>query len=57
MPAKGVVDRQRVAEGLIASARTHAQEVGERLQTNLGATVRLTPPKRRAAESSRRTEG
>jgi len=35
MPAKGVVDRQRVAEGLIASARTHAQEVGERLQTNL----------------------
>jgi hypothetical protein len=39
MPTKGVVDRQRVAEGLIASARTHAQQVGERLQTHLAVVL------------------
>lgn len=38
MPTKGVMDRQRVGEALIAAARTHAQRVGERLQTKL-ATV------------------
>jgi hypothetical protein len=39
MPSKGVLDRHRAAKALIASARTHAQQVGERLQTNLAAVV------------------
>jgi len=39
MPSKGVQDRQRVAKALLASARTHARQVGERLQTNLAAVV------------------
>jgi hypothetical protein len=37
MPTQGVMDRQRVGEALIAAARTHAQKVGERLQTKLAA--------------------
>ena len=35
MSSQGVVDRRRVGEALIAAARTHAQKVGERLQTHL----------------------
>ena len=32
MPSKGVTDRQRVADAIVATARTHAKAVGERLQ-------------------------
>jgi hypothetical protein len=32
MPTQGVIDRQRVGQALIAAARTHAHDVGERLQ-------------------------
>lgn len=39
MPAKGVVNRQRVGEALITTARTHAHPVGERLQTHLAAVL------------------
>lgn len=35
MPSKGVVDRQRIGQSIIAAARTHAQQVGERLQLEL----------------------
>jgi len=35
MPSKGVVDRQRVANRLIAAARTHAHEVGVRVPSHL----------------------
>lgn len=37
MPTQGVLDRQRVAEAILATARTHAHPVGERMQTNLAA--------------------
>jgi hypothetical protein len=70
MSSRSVVDRQRVAADLIASARTHAQQVGERLQTHLaeplpdGETlpdftrrVRVSPPKRRAAGAASGKEG
>lgn len=36
MPTKGVLDRQRIGETIIATARTHAQEVGENLQRIVG---------------------
>jgi hypothetical protein len=39
MPTQGVVDRHRVGKALVASARTHAQQVGERLQQNLAAVL------------------
>ena len=39
MPSKGVLDRHRVAKALVAAARTHAQEVGERLQEVLAPFV------------------
>jgi len=39
MPSKGVLDRQRVGQAIIAAARTHAQPVGERLQQTLSAIV------------------
>jgi len=39
MPSKGVTDRQRVAKAIVAAARTHAQEVGERLQEVLAPAV------------------
>lgn len=39
MPTQGVMNRQRVGEALIAAARTHAQKVGERLQTRLAAVL------------------
>lgn len=35
MASKSVLDRQRVGKAIIAAARTHAQEVGERLQAIL----------------------
>ena len=35
MPSKGLVDRRRVAEALIAAARTHAHEMGVRLPSHL----------------------
>ena len=39
MPSKGVTDRQRVAKALVATARTHAQRVGERLQTQFAEVI------------------
>lgn len=39
MPSKGVVDRQRIGQSIIAAARTHAQQVGEQLQLELGEIV------------------
>lgn len=39
MPTQGVVNRHRVGKALIASARTHAQQVGKRLQQNLAAVL------------------
>lgn len=39
MPSKGVLDRQRVGKALLAAARTHAHEVGERLQTKFAAVL------------------
>jgi len=39
MPTQGVLDRQRVAEAILAAARIHAHPVGERMQTNLAAAV------------------
>lgn len=36
MASKGVVDRQRVGDAVIAAARTHAQQVGIALQEKLG---------------------
>lgn len=39
MPTQGVVDRQRAGKALIASARTHAQEVGDRLAEQLSAVL------------------
>lgn len=35
MPSQGIVDRQRVAQRLIAAARTHAHEMGVRLSSHL----------------------
>lgn len=37
MASKGVIDRQRVARSIVATARTHAEEVGQQLQATLGA--------------------
>lgn len=37
MPSKGVVDRQRVGEAILATARAHAHNVGNRLQTILAS--------------------
>ena len=39
MPSQGVLDRQRVAEVILATARTHAHPVGNLMQTNLAAVV------------------
>jgi hypothetical protein len=39
MASKGVTDRQRVAKALVAAARTHAQEVGERVQEILSPAL------------------
>jgi len=39
MPSKGVVDRRRVANRLIAAARTHAHEVGVRLPSHFAAVL------------------
>lgn len=39
MPSKGVTDRQRVAEALVATTRTHAHRVGERLQTRFAEVL------------------
>lgn len=39
MPSKGVTDRQRVAKAIVAAARTHAQEVGERLREILAPAL------------------
>jgi len=39
MPSQGVLDRQRVGKAILAAARSHAQEVGERLQTHLAAVL------------------
>lgn len=32
MPSKGVLDRQRIGNSIVAAARTHAAQVGERLE-------------------------
>jgi hypothetical protein len=40
MPTRGVLDRQRVAEAIVATARTYAHPVGKRMQTNLAGAVR-----------------
>lgn len=39
MASKSVLDRQRVGEAILATARTHAQEVGERLHQILAADL------------------
>lgn len=39
MPSKGVLDRQRIGKAIVAAARTHAQEVGQRLNEDLTAIV------------------
>lgn len=39
MPCKGVVDRQRVGEEILAIARTYAHDVGDRLHTILAPGV------------------
>jgi|GEM_PF-855525 len=39
MPSKGVVLRQRISEDLVAAARTHAEEVGNRLNQDLLGTA------------------
>jgi hypothetical protein len=39
MASKSVLDRQRVGRAIVAAARTHAQEVGERLQQILAANL------------------
>ena len=39
MPSKGVLDRQRIAKAIVATARTHAPEVGDRLQEILAPFV------------------
>lgn len=39
MPSKGVLDRQRVGKALIATARTHAHSVGDRLQSKLAVDL------------------
>lgn len=38
-PSKGVLDRQRIGRAIIHAARTHAQQVGQRLQENLQGLV------------------
>jgi len=46
MCSKGVLDRQRVAQAMIAAARAHAEMVGERLHTELAVVLEDgdTPP-------------
>jgi len=39
MASKGIVDRRRVAKAIIATARAHADEVGERLRENLAPVL------------------
>jgi len=39
MASKGVTDRQRVAKAIVAAARAHGQEVGERLQERLAPAL------------------
>ena len=39
MASKGVMDRHRIAKTLVAAARTHAREVGDRLQEILAPAV------------------
>jgi hypothetical protein len=39
MASKGVMDRHRIAKTIVAAARTHAREVGERLQEILAPAV------------------
>jgi hypothetical protein len=39
MPSKGVMDRHRVAKAIVATARTHAPQVGDRLQEILAPFV------------------
>jgi len=39
MASKSVLDRQRVGQAIVAAARTHAQEVGERLSNQLSAVL------------------
>jgi len=40
MASKGVLDRQRIARSIVATGRTHAEEVGEKLQEILSSTGR-----------------
>ena len=39
MASKGILDRHRIAKTIVAAARTHAREVGERLQEVLASAV------------------
>lgn len=39
MPTQGVVNRRRVGQALLAAARTHAHDLGERLETHLAAVL------------------
>lgn len=39
MPSKGVTDRQRVADRIVAAARIHAERVGERLRETLSVVL------------------
>jgi len=39
MASKGVLDRHRIAKTIVAAARMHAQQVGERLQEVFASTV------------------
>lgn len=39
MPSRGLIDRQRIGKDLLHAARTHARQVGERLNGDLQITV------------------
>ena len=39
MPTKGLIDRRRIGNDILHATRTHAREVGERLNQSLQFTV------------------